>query len=73
MNFFKISFRRHLHAKLSSPDRRRAMSPSEAKKKHEARQQSAETMRDKNVAEKRLRAMLVSDRVKMRGVNERNR
>lgn len=62
-----------MHAKLSSPDRRRALSPTESKRKQEAKQLSAESNRDSFVAERRLKAMLVSDRVKMRGVKEKNR
>ena len=64
---------RFLHAKLSSPDRRRAISPVEAKKRQEAKQHSAESNRDKSVAERRQKALLVSDRVKTRGINEQKR
>lgn len=62
---YPFGHNRNLHAKLSSPDRRRAFSPSEAKKKQEARHVSAESNRDSFVAERRLKAMLVSNRVKM--------
>jgi hypothetical protein len=41
---------RYLHEKLSSPDRRkRALSPTEAKRRQEAKQLSAETNRDRTV------------------------
>ena len=64
---------RSLHAKLSSPDRRRAISPTELRSKQEAKQQSAELNRDKTLAGKRLKAMQVSDRVKLRGEREKTR
>ena len=62
-----------LHAKLSAPDRRRAVSPTEVRRKQEAKQHSAESNRDRTVAERRQRALLVSDRAKIRGINEQKR
>ena len=62
-----------LHNKLSAPDRRRAASPTEVRRKQEAKQHSAESNRDKTVAERRQKALLVSDRAKIRGINEQKR
>lgn len=64
---------RSLHAKLSSPDRRRALSPTEAKRKHEARQIAAESNRDRSVNERIQKAMIVSVRVKARSEKEAQR
>lgn len=61
---------RSLHEKLSSPDRKRSMSPSEALKRYEARQIAAELNRDKTVAEKVQKAMIASNRVKNRMMKE---
>lgn len=64
---------RSLHEKLSSPDRRRALSPTEAKRKHEARQIAAESNRDRSVNERIQKAMIASVRVKLRGEKEAKR
>jgi hypothetical protein len=61
---------RSLHEKLSSPDRKRSMSPSQALKRYEARQIAAELNRDKTVAEKVQKAMIASNRVKNRMMKE---
>lgn len=64
---------RSLHQKLSSPDRKRALSPSEAKRRYEAKLQAAETNREKTVAEKVQKAMIASTRVKMISMKEAKR
>eukprot|EP01036_Dinobryon_divergens_P028672 gene28672-37656_t len=64
---------RTLHDKLSSPDRKRDLSPTEALRIHEARQIAAETNRDKSMAEKVQKAMIASTRVKLRGEKEAKR
>eukprot|EP00981_Chlorochromonas_danica_P003648 scaffold681_cov173-Ochromonas_danica.AAC.11 len=55
---------RTLHSKLSSPDRRRSMTPTDALKQYEAKLSAAESNRDRNVAVKVQKAMRVSNRVK---------
>lgn len=55
---------RPLHSKLSSPDRRRSMTPTDALKQYEAKLSAAESNRDRNVAVKVQKAMRVSNRVK---------
>lgn len=57
---------RSLHDKLSSPDRKRALSPNAALKIIEARQTAAENNRENYVAEKIQKAMIASTRVKLR-------
>ena len=64
---------RSLHEKLSSPDRRKTLSPSEAKRKHEARQIAAESNRDRSVNERIQKAMIASERVRLRGEKEAQR
>ena len=65
---YAFGLNRSLHHKLSSPDRKRAVSPSEVKTKSEQRQLSAEAKRGRNLAARRMKATLVLDRVKVRGV-----
>ena len=55
---------RTLHEKLSSPDRRKALSPTEAKRRHEARQIAAESNRDQELAARIEKAAIVSTRIK---------
>lgn len=62
-----LSAGRSLHDKLSSPDRRRALSPSEAKRRHEARQSAAEILRESELALRIEKASIASARVKMVG------
>ena len=63
-----LSSGRSLHDKLSSPDRRRALSPSEAKRRHEARQNAAEILLGESELALRIeKASIVSARVKMVG------
>jgi hypothetical protein len=64
---------RSLHEKLSSPDRKRALSPTQAKKKYEAKLLAAIQNRDKNVAEKIQKAMVASTRVKEHSLKEQQR
>lgn len=58
---------RSLHAKLASPDRvpLRNASPSEIRRKTEFRQSNAEANRDIYVAERRARARIASEKVKL--------
>jgi len=56
---------RSLHEKLSSPDRRKALSPTEAKRRHDARQIAAESNRDQEIAARIEKASIVSTRVKL--------
>lgn len=53
-----------LHVKLSSPDRKKSVSPLDLRKRHDAKLLSAEINRDRNVQEKRLKATKVLIRVK---------
>jgi hypothetical protein len=62
-----------LHSKLSSPDRKRSLTPTEALRKIEARLSAAELNRDRSVSEKVQKAQLVSNRVKMRNEKEAER
>eukprot|EP01031_Cornospumella_fuschlensis_P041012 gene41012-50029_t len=55
-----------LHNKLSSPDRRRSMSPSALMRRYEAKLSAAEVNRDRSVAVKVQKASLVTNRVKER-------
>lgn len=55
---------RSLHDKLSSPERKKARSPSELQRKIEERQTHAEMLRDKSVAERVQKASIASMRVK---------
>ena len=61
---YAFGHNRSLHIKLSSPDRKRATSPSEVKSRQEARQLSAEANRDRTIAERKMKAMLVSEKVR---------
>ena len=61
---------RSLHDKLSSPDRRRAVSPTEVKRRQEEKQLLAETNRDRALDEKKQKAMVAWNRVKLRGEKE---
>jgi hypothetical protein len=65
--------RSFLHAKLSSPDRKRSLSPSEAKRRYEAKLQTAENNREKNVAEIKNKAALANNRVKLHTIKEAQR
>ena len=68
-----LSGGRSLHDKLSSPDRRKALSPSEAMRRHEARQIAAESNRDMEIEKKIEKASIASTRVKIRGEKEAQR
>lgn len=61
-----LSGRGALHSKLSSPDRRRFISPADALKRYESKLSVAETNRDRSVAAKVQKAMQVTNRVKER-------
>ncbi len=64
---------RSLHDKLSSPDRRRSCSPTEAKRRQEAKQLLAEVNRDRVVNEKKQKAMVSWNRAKLIGEKEAQR
>jgi len=64
---------RSLHDKLSSPCRRRSLTPVEAKLKAEARQLAAEAHRGGIVQERIEKAKLTWSRIKMRGEKEAQR
>lgn len=64
---------RALQSKLSSPDRKRSLTPTEALRKIEAKLSAAEVNRDKSVHEKVQKAQLVSHRVKQRNEKEAER
>lgn len=65
---------RSLHEKLSSPERKkRALSPAEALKRYEDKLSAAENNRDKNVAEKVQKAMIVVNRVKEKMLKQAER
>lgn len=64
---------RSLHDKLSSPCRRRSLTPVEAKMKAEARQLAAEAHRGGIVQERIEKAKLTWTRIKMRGEKEAQR
>ena len=53
---------RSLHDKLSSPDRRRTISPSEAQRRYEERHINAEINRDNTIAERVQKAHIASER-----------
>ena len=67
---YAFGHNRSLHIKLSSPDRKRATSPSEVKSRQEARQLSAEANRDRTIAERKMKAMLVSEKVRRHHVED---
>jgi hypothetical protein len=54
-----------LHDKLSSPDRKRSLSPTEALRRYEEKQNNAEMIRDQTLAERVQKAMISSQRVKL--------
>ena len=54
---------RSLHAKLSSPDRRKVLSPTEAMRRHEARQSAANNNRYLELEARREKASIASSRV----------
>lgn len=63
-----------LQSKLASPDRsRRSLTPTEALKKLEAKQQAAEINRNQSVSEKVQKAQLASHRVRRRNEKEAER
>ena len=67
------SAQRSLHDKLSSPERaplRKSFSPSEAKRRQEAKQLLAEVNRDRANNEKKQRALVTLNRVRMHGEKE---
>ena len=64
---------RSLHDKLSSPDRRRSCSPTEAKRRQEAKQLLAEVNRDRVTNEKKQKAMVSWNRAKLIGEKEAQR
>eukprot|EP01032_Pedospumella_encystans_P015300 gene15300-17508_t len=64
---------RSLHDKLSSPDRKKARSPTELQRKIEERHNNAEMLRDKTVAERVQKASIASQRVKQAEEREAQR
>ena len=62
---YSASGGRSLHDKLSSPDRKKSISPTEALRRYEEKQINAEINRDKTVAERVQKAMIASQRVKL--------
>lgn len=72
-NFNLTPTSRSLHDKLSSPCRRRSLTPVEAKLKAEARQLAAEAHRGGIVQERIEKAKLTWSRIKMRGEKEAQR
>lgn len=64
---------RSLHDKLSSPDRKKARSPTELQRKIEERHNNAELLRDKTVAERVQKASIASQRVKQAEEREAQR
>ena len=66
---------RSLHDKLSSPDRqqKKDLSPTEARRRHEAKISNAELNRDKSVAERVQKAAINSERVRRRSEKEAQR
>jgi hypothetical protein len=61
---------RSLHDKLSSPDRKRAISPTEALRRYEERLSQAESNRDQTLAERVQKAHIASERVAAREARE---
>lgn len=61
---------RSLHDKLSSPDRRRSVSPGEAKRRQEAKQLAAEYNRDRSLDERKQKALISWNRVKLHSEKE---
>ncbi|KAJ1428247.1 hypothetical protein B484DRAFT_70042 [Ochromonadaceae sp. CCMP2298] len=64
---------RSLHDKLSSPDRKRSISPTEALRRNERRHTNAEQNRDNAVAHKVQKASIASQRVRLMGEKEAQR
>jgi hypothetical protein len=61
---------RSLHDKLSSPDRKKSISPSEALRRYEERLSNAESNRDQSIAERVQKAQIASERVRAREQRE---